>query len=246
MEFCDILQRFSIGILDENLALLEHYKPQIDMNLASYIDHTILKADCTLEDVKRICKEAIQYHFPAVCVPPFYIKQAADFLADSTVKVATVIGFPMGYSATVAKVEEIKRAIDEGVSEVDVVVNICAIKSGMWNYVKNDIDSVVMAAHLRGKIVKIIFETGLLSPTEIRNLCDICLETRPDFVKTSTGFNGEGATVEIVNLLKEMLQDKVKIKASGGIRTKSDAVRLIEAGARRLGSSAGVSIVKEG
>ncbi len=213
------------------------------MDLASYIDHTVLKADCTLEDISKICSEAMQFHFAAVCVPPFYVKKASEYLADSPVKVATVIGFPMGYSTTAAKVEEIKRAIDEGANELDAVVNICAVKSGMWNIVRSDIDSLVTAAHLKGKTVKIILETGLLSEEEIHKLCKICLELEPDFVKTSTGFNGEGATVATIHLLKQILQDKIKIKASGGIRTKEDALRLIEAGANRIGSSSSVMII---
>lgn len=216
------------------------------MNLANFIDHTILKADCTLEDIKRVCADAIQYQFAAVCIPPFYVNQAADFLQDAQTKVqiATVIGFPMGYSYTPAKVEEIKRAIDDGASEVDAVINLCAVKMGNWSYVRNDIDSMVMAAHLKGKSIKIILETGLLTDEELHRLVEICLEIKPDFVKTSTGFNGEGATVDVIHTLKHLLQDQIKIKASGGIRTREDAIRLIEAGAKRIGSSAGVSIVK--
>ncbi|MFN7115836.1 MAG: deoxyribose-phosphate aldolase [Saprospiraceae bacterium] len=217
------------------------------MNLASFIDHTILKADCTFEDIKRICTEAVQYQFAAVCIPPFYVSHAADFLmgANAKVKVATVVGFPMGYAQTPAKVEEVKRAIDDGASEVDAVINLCAVKNGNWNYVRNDIDSMVMAAHLKGKSIKIILETGLLTEDELRRLADICLEIKPDFVKTSTGFNGEGATVEVVSTLKHLLNDQIKIKASGGIRTREDALRLIDAGAKRVGSSAGVTLVRE-
>ncbi len=215
------------------------------MNLSGYIDHTILRADCSTEDLKRLCAEAMQYHFPVVCVPPFYVNTAANLLADAPVKVATVVGFPMGYAATAAKVEEIKRAVDDGVNEIDVCVNICAIKSGNWNHVRNDIDSVTTAGRLKNKIVKIILETGLLEESEIRQLCDICLEIEPDFVKTSTGFNGDGATVQVVTLLRQLVGDRLKIKASGGIRTKEDALRLIQAGAQRIGTSAGVRIVSE-
>lgn len=215
------------------------------MNLPSIIDHTVLKADCSLEDVRKCCAEAVQFQFAAVCVPPFYAKNAADWLADTEVKVATVIGFPMGYSATAAKVEEIKRALEDGASEIDAVINLCAVKSGQWSYVRNDIDSMVMATHLRGKTVKIILETGLLTDTELRNLCDICTEVKPDFVKTSTGFNGDGATIEIVQQLHLLLPNSVRIKASGGIRTKEDALRLIGAGATRIGSSSSVRMVTE-
>ncbi len=215
------------------------------MNLADYIDHTILRPDCSTEDIKRLCAEATQFGFATVCIPPFYVKNAYELLLNTKVKVSTVVGFPMGYAATPAKVEEIKRALDDGASEVDAVINICAVKSSNWNFVKNDIDSMVMAAHLKGKHIKIIFETGLLSETEIVNLCDICLEVKPDFVKTSTGFNGEGATLPVVHLLKQQLQDQVKIKASGGIRTQADALRFIEAGVKRIGSSSSVMIVRE-
>lgn len=215
------------------------------MNLAPCIDHTLLKADCTLEEIKRVCAEAMQYQFAAVCIPPFYVNHAADLLADSTIKVATVVGFPMGYASTPAKVEEIKKAVDDGVNEVDAVINLCAVKNANWNYIRNDIDSMIMAAHLKGKSVKIIIETGLLAEAEIRRICDICLEVQPDFVKTSTGFNGEGATVEVVQLLKSFLNDSIKIKASGGIRTKAAAIQLLEAGAKRIGSSSSVKMMQE-
>jgi deoxyribose-phosphate aldolase len=218
------------------------------MELASYIDHTMLRADSTLDNIRKICTEAHQFQFPVVCVPPFYVKNAKDILREeneeSAVKVATVIGFPMGYSTTAAKVEEIKRAIDDGASEVDVVINICAVKSGLWNYVQNDIDSTATAAHLKGKKVKTILETGLLSEAELLKLLEICNEVKPDFVKTSTGFNGDGATVQVVQLLKAHLENPIKIKASGGIRTREDALRLIGAGAQRIGSSSSVMIVQ--
>ncbi len=214
------------------------------MNLASFIDHTLLRPDCTLEDIQRVCREAEQHGFAAVCIPPFYVKKAADLLAETPVKVATVIGFPMGYSATPAKVEEIKRAVDDGAHEVDVVVNLCALKSGNWNYVRNDIDSVTTAVHLKGRRVKIILETGILTPEETTRVCEICLEVKPDFVKTCTGFNGGGATLEAVARLREAVTDQIKIKASGGIRTHAEALAFIEAGAARLGSSAGAALLQ--
>ncbi len=219
------------------------HQPQAAIDLATYIDHTVLRADCTLEDVKRVCAEARQFQFPAVCVPPFYVSHAVNLLADTKVKVATVIGFPMGYSTTSAKVEEMKRAITEGAMEMDVVVNICAVKNNNWNYVRSDIDSMVMTGHLKAKTVKVILETGLLNERELAQLCEICLDIKPDYVKTSTGFNGEGATVEVVRLMRELLKDQIKIKASGGIRTREDAIRLIEAGAKRIGSSSSVMIM---
>ncbi len=207
------------------------------MNLASFIDFTLLKADCTPDDIRSLCERAIQHQFASVCVPPYYVKQAAEILGDSPVKVSTVVGFPMGYSATPAKVEEIKKALDDGADEVDGVINICAVKSANWNYVRNDIDSMTTAVHLKGKVIKVIIETGLISLTELIKLCELSLEVKPDFIKTSTGYHGEGATVAVVQQLRDLLQGKIRIKASGGIRTADDAVRLIEAGAARIGSS---------
>lgn len=220
-------------------------KPKLQKNLAAYFDHTILHPDCRAEAIKKLCAEAMEYQFPVVCVPPFFVKKASDFLEDVPIKVATVIGFPMGYSCTPAKVEEIKKAINDGASEVDAVVNIAAVKDCNWNYVRNDIYTISTAAQLKGKVAKIIFETGLLDEDEIKHLCELCSEIKPDFVKTSTGFNGEGATPEIVELLKNHLPKDIKIKASGGIRMKEEAIRLIEAGAHRLGCSSSVAIMKE-
>jgi len=213
------------------------------MNIASVIDHTILKPDCSIDDIKRICTEAATHQFASVCVPPYYIKDAARFLDGENVKVSTVIGFPFGYTATVAKVEEIKRAINDDIDELDVVINIAAVKSGHWNHVKSDIDSITMAAHLKGKVIKVIFETSLLSKDEIKKLCVICNEKGVDYVKTSTGFNGAGATEEMVRFLKENLSSKIKIKASGGIKTKEQAEALVNAGAARLGTSSGLALI---
>lgn len=209
------------------------------------IDHTILRVDCRMEEIKKLCEEAITLNFASICIPPYFVKETARYLEHSRVKVATVIGFPYGYSATPAKVEEIKRAINEGADEVDVVINICALKEGKWNYVKNDIESMTLAAHLKGKVIKVIFETSLLSQEEILKLCDICGQLGVNFVKTSTGVNGEGATVEIVDFLRKNLPKEVKIKASGGIRTIEQAQALVDAGATRLGTSAGVAIAQQ-
>ncbi|RMG85537.1 MAG: deoxyribose-phosphate aldolase [Bacteroidetes bacterium] len=213
------------------------------MNLARFIDHTILKPDTHLSDIERICEEAKQYGFAAICIPPYYVKDAANILEESPVKIGTVIGFPMGYSTTAAKVEEIKRAINDGADELDVVINICSVKNERWNFVKNDIDSVTRIAHLKGKTIKIILETGLLSASEIKRLCEICSDIGVNYVKTSTGFNAGGATVEMVAYLKSLVGDKIKIKASGGIRTREQALALIDAGADRLGCSSSIQIV---
>ncbi len=207
------------------------------MNLSPYIDFTLLKADATPDDIRNLCELAAKHQFASVCVPPFYVKQAVEQLADTKVKIATVVGFPMGYAATPAKVEEIKKALDDGADEVDAVINLCAVKSGNWNYVRNDMDSMTTAVHLKGKSIKLIIETGLLSEAETKKLCELALDIKPNFIKTSTGFNGEGATVQSVQLLQKFLAGKIRIKASGGIRTSEDAARLIEAGATRIGTS---------
>lgn len=210
------------------------------------IDHTLLKPDTTQSDVAQLCKEAEEYGFGAVCVPPFYVRHSVEMLGGSrAVQVATVIGFPMGYSATAAKVEEIKRAVDEGAGEVDVVINLCAVKSGNWNFVRNDIDSMTRAAHLHGRVIKVILETALLSESELEKLATICAEVGPDFVKTSTGFNGGGATVVAVRRLRQLLPESIQIKASGGIRTAEAMEQMIEAGATRIGTSSGVAIAAE-
>ena len=215
------------------------------MNIATFIDHTLLKADSSPDDITQLCNEAVQFEFRAVCVPPYYVNLASNVVAETGVKVATVIGFPMGYAATAAKVEEIKRAINDGVDEVDIVINIAAVKNKHWSYVKNDIDSTTRTAQLRGKIVKIIFETSLLTQDEIQKLCEICNQVEVDFVKTSTGYNGEGATTELVKLLKTNLTNSIKVKAAGGIKSKADAEELISAGADRLGSSSSIAIMSE-
>jgi deoxyribose-phosphate aldolase len=214
------------------------------MEIASLIDHTLLRPDCTSSDVQQLCQEAIDYHFCAVCIPPFFVPNAVTALRGTPVKVATVIGFPMGYATTPAKVEEIKRAINDGVDELDVVVNLCAVKEGNWNYVKSDIDSIVTTGHLKSKVVKVIVETALLNDDEIEKICKICAETGVDFVKTSTGYNGPGASVDAVATLRKLLPQHIKIKASGGIRNKEAARKMIEAGANRIGSSTSISLVK--
>ena len=213
------------------------------MDLTSFIDHTILLPDCTSEDIEALCDEAHKHKFKAVCIPPYFVGEAVRRLEDSPVKVATVVGFPMGYSCTPAKVEEIKRAIEEGVDEVDVVINVAAVKNSRWSYVKNDIESMTMATHSRGKVIKVILETNLLESEEINQLCEICNQAGVNFVKTSTGMNG-GATVEVIHTLSNLLNNEIKIKASGGIRNREQAEALIEAGAARLGTSTGPTIIK--
>ena len=212
------------------------------MDIHRAIEHTILKPDCTIDDIRRLCEEALQYNFYGVCVPPYFVKDAARLLNEQA-KVVTVVGFPMGYSNVPAKVEEIKRALDEEADEIDAVINICAIKSNNWNYIKNELDSVARAVSMRGKVLKLIIETGLLTKAEMKQVIKIAEDNDIQFIKTSTGFNGDGATVEIVKFLRENLNPKVKIKASGGIKSFEMAEKLIHAGADRIGTSNGVQIV---
>jgi len=215
------------------------------MNLASKIDHTILKADTSKEEITQLCDEAKLYGFAAVCVPPYWVRECKNQLRDSKVKIATVVGFPMGYSATPAKVEESRRAIDEGATEIDMVLNIIALKSGDYNYLKNELTSAGTIVQLRGGKLKVILETGLLTKDEIIKACELCSKLSVDYVKTSTGYIDKGATVEDVKLLREHLPKNIKIKASGGIRDKATALAMIEAGADRIGTSSGVKIVNE-
>ncbi|MEM6318324.1 MAG: deoxyribose-phosphate aldolase [Bacteroidota bacterium] len=215
----------------------------IHVNLARIIDHTFLRADCTFADVKVLCMEALQHQFCSVCIPPYYLFEAKKMLGNTDVKLCTVIGFPMGYSTTGAKVEEIKRACNDGADELDVVVNIAAIKSGDWNTVKNDIESTTMISHLRGRKIKLIIEMGLLEEKEVVKVCDLAVKSGVDFVKTSTGFNGSPITPEDITYLKAFLPKTVLVKASGGIRSKMDAVAMVKAGADRIGTSSGVKIV---
>lgn len=213
------------------------------MDLAHLIDHTLLKPFCTTKDIEGLCKQAIEHQFAAVCIPPYYVKASKGFLENEKVKVATVIGFPTGYSAIAAKVEEIKRAIDEGVDELDVVINLCAVKNAHWNYVKNELESLTTACHMRGKIIKAIIETGILTHDELLKTAELCAAAEVDYVKTSTGFNGPGTTVEVISILRATLPNDIKIKASGGIKDRHFAEQLVGAGANRLGSSSGVQII---
>ncbi|MBC6994739.1 deoxyribose-phosphate aldolase [Neolewinella lacunae] len=206
------------------------------------IDHTYLAPDCTGEDIERVCREAITHDFYAVCVPPFFIGRASKLLHGSSVKLATVIAFPYGYAETAVKIQEIRRAMDEGADELDIVINLSALKSGDWAYVTADLAAAATAVRLRGKVSKVIIEIGDLNEQERRKVCDICNEIKPNFVKTSTGTRG-GAKVEDVLYLRAQLLPEIKIKASGGIRTRQMAEQLVAAGADRLGTSAGPALL---
>ncbi|HSQ43578.1 MAG TPA: deoxyribose-phosphate aldolase [Ginsengibacter sp.] len=215
------------------------------MNINSYIDHTILKPTTTLAEVEKICSEAIQYSFAAVCIPPLFVTKAKDLVKDSQVKVATVIGFPFGYSAIEAKVAEIVLAMVDGADELDMVINISAIKNNDWNFIANEINTIIPIVKSRNKIIKVIIESGILTDDEIIKCCDIYGMAGVDYVKTSTGYAEKGASVHAVKLIRAYLADSVKIKASGGIKTYAFAKELIDAGANRLGCSSSVQIIKE-
>lgn len=214
------------------------------MDIKNYIEHTVLKADTSLKDVKKISKEAIENGFFGVCVPPYFVKATKKELKNSSVKIVTVIGFPLGYSTTPSKAEEAKKAIDEGADEVDMVINIAALKAKDYAYVTNDISTIFSIVHIKGAKLKVIIETALLTKEEKLKALEICAEVQVDFVKTSTGFAKSGAKVEDIKLMRKNLPKKIKIKASGGIKTKEFAVELIEAGADRLGTSSSIELVK--
>lgn len=214
------------------------------MHLNQHIEHTVLKADTKEKDIEKLCKEAVEHEFIGVCVPPYFVKSARKYLKNTEVKIVTVVGFPLGYSSTPAKVEEARKALDEGAKEIDMVINIAALKNKDYNYVSNDIQSLCTIVQLKGGILKVILETALLTKEEKIKACEICSKIGVDYVKTSTGFAKSGATIEDVKLMKQNSSSKVKIKASGGIKTKEFALQLIEAGASRLGTSSGVELIK--
>lgn len=211
------------------------------MNYAKYIDHTLLAMNATQEQIHKLCDEAKEYKFYSVCVNSGYVPLAASLLKGSNVKVCSVVGFPLGAMLTSVKVFETEMAIKSGAQEIDMVINIGWLKSNDWKAVKEDIDAVYKAC---GNVpLKVILETCLLSKEEIIKICLICKEIGVAFVKTSTGFSLSGATVEAVKLMRETVGDKIGVKASGGIRDRSTAEKMIQAGATRLGASAGIAIV---
>ena len=217
------------------------------MELNKYIEHTLLKQDAGKDEVIKLLVEAKKYNFLGVCVNPVNVKMAKDYLEGTDIKVVTVIGFPLGQSTREVKVLETIDAIKNGADEIDMVINGGKLKDGEFAYVRDEIAAVKMAC--QGKNLKVILETDLLNKTEIKKACEICIEAGADFVKTSTGFvkNGVGAKEEDVKLMYETVKDSgLKVKASGGIRDREAAIRMIEAGASRLGTSSGVKICAEG
>ncbi len=216
---------------------------EVPLDLAKYIDHTALKPETTADDIDQLCQEAEQYQFASVCVNPAWVKRAATKLRGANVKVCSVIGFPLGASTSEVKALEARRAIRDGAREVDMVINVGALKSGDHQTVLVDIAKVVDSAHEAGAIVKVILETSLLTDAEKVVASSLAKKAKADFVKTSTGFGGGGATVYDVALMRETVGPDMGIKASGGVRTKSDVEDMIAAGATRIGASAGVQIV---
>lgn len=215
------------------------------MNIASYIDHTVLKPETTYADVEKLCREAIEAQFAAVCVPPYYVTNATALLAGQSVKVATVISFPFGYQSISSKIAELEKAIADGADELDMVINIAALKSGDWYYLTQEITDCIVPVKQAGKVIKVIVESGILTEEELEKCCTLYGTFSIDFMKTSTGYASVGATVDAVKTMRRLLPDTIAIKASGGIRTYAFAKELIDAGATRIGCSASMQILNE-
>jgi deoxyribose-phosphate aldolase len=215
----------------------------VPLDLARYIDHTMLTADATADDIDRLCEEAERHHFASVCINPTWVRRAADNLRGTGVPVCTVIGFPLGATTTEVKAMETRKALRDGAREIDMVLNVGALKSGDHDLVYNDIAKVADAAHEVGAVCKVIIETALLTDEEKVVAAAMAKRAKADFVKTSTGFGPGGATVYDVALIRETVGPDMGVKASGGVRTAHDAEDMIAAGATRIGASAGVQII---
>jgi deoxyribose-phosphate aldolase len=216
------------------------------MELNQYIDHTLLKPEATRAQIEKLCAEAVQYKFAAVCINLCWAKLCADLVEKSEVKVCVPVGFPLGATTTLAKMFEADQAIEAGAREVDMVINIGALKSQLLDFVRKDIVGVLSSCRRNRRkpsLLKVIIETGLLTDEEKRIACELSRDAGADFVKTSTGFNGGGATVADIKLMRAVVGPDIGVKASGGVRTRADALAMIEAGATRIGTSAGVAIV---
>ena len=217
----------------------------MSINFASYIDHTVLKQTTTLAEVDKICVEASMENFAAVCIPPKYVADAKKLLDGSRVKIATVIGFPLGYNVTDVKLREINDAIEMGADELDMVHDLCALKNNNWRLLEEEIAACLKPIQEAGKVMKVIIETGILTDNEIIKCCELYSNFKIDFIKTSTGFADIGASVSAVKLIKAHLSPRIGIKASGGINSYAFAKELIEAGASRIGCTASFKIMKE-
>jgi deoxyribose-phosphate aldolase len=212
------------------------------MNVASYIEHTNLNPTLTIRDIDKLVEEANEYGFLGICVPPFWVKRAQREINNRNIILVTVAGFPLGYNMTETKLDEIKRAIDNGANEIDVVWNVTSFKTGLpWT--KIELARCSNLAHNYGALLKVIIETAYLSDPEIEKACKLCADAGCDFVKTSSGFAPSGAKVENIALMKKNLPDHVGIKASGGVKTVEQVLALIEAGATRIGTSSGLDII---
>ena len=212
------------------------------MGLNKYIDHTILKATASSSDVQKLCEEAIEHEFYSVCVNGCYVADAKQLLQGTDVKVAAVVGFPLGAMTTAAKVFEAKEAVENGASEIDMVINVAKLKDGEFEFVENEIRQIKEV--IGDNVLKVIIETCYLTDEEKVKACELSLAAKADFVKTSTGFGTDGATYEDVKLMKSVVGDNAKVKASGGVRDKETAQKYIDLGAERLGTSSGIDIVK--
>jgi deoxyribose-phosphate aldolase len=219
--------------------------PPTESEIARLMDHTLLKPDATQDEIRKLCEEALQYQFASVCVNPWNVAQSAELLRGSTVKVCTVVGFPLGATLPEAKVFEAQKSIERGAQEIDMVINIGALKSGLLDTVEADIRGVAAASHHGGAICKVIIETCLLTREEKIQASLAAKDAGADFVKTSTGFSTAGATPEDVRLIRETIGPGAGIKAAGGVRTLEDLQKMVEAGATRIGASAGVKIIQQ-
>ncbi len=217
---------------------------QIDRHLAGMIDHTLLRPEATPDEVKQLCKEALQYHFAAVCVNPSHVIQCAMALRNSGVAVCTVVGFPLGATTSLAKAFEAEEAAREGAREIDMVINVGLLKACADRRVEDDIRTVCNAAHRRQAICKVILETALLTEEEKKRACLLAKKAGADFVKTSTGFSKAGATAADVGLMRSIVGKEMGVKAAGGIRTREDALKMVAAGASRIGASASIKLVQ--
>ncbi len=215
----------------------------IETDLARMIDHTLLKPEATKEQVIQLCSEAKKYNFASVCINPSYVSLCAKLLRDTAVKVCTVIGFPLGATSTPTKAFEAEHALRDGAKEIDMVINVGMLKSGDYDYVENDIFAVVTTARRFGSLLKVIIETGLLTDEEKIKACLLAKRAGADFVKTSTGFAKGGATVGDIALMRKVVGSAMGVKASGGVRTREEALAMVASGADRIGASASVKIV---
>ncbi|HCZ39243.1 MAG TPA: deoxyribose-phosphate aldolase [Brochothrix thermosphacta] len=214
------------------------------MSVAKMIDHTLLKPDATQEEIEQLIKEAKQYDFASVCINASGVQLAAQQLKETEVDVCTVVGFPLGATTTAVKKYEAEEALENGANEIDMVMNIGALKSGNDELVQAEIETIAILVHRYNGLLKVILETSLLSDEQIERACQLAVAAGTDYVKTSTGFNGDGATVEAVSLMRRTVGEKVGVKASGGIRTKDDLQRMIVAGANRVGASSSIELIR--